>query len=445
MSFANQKVSIVRVLEQDTFNAVKRAVALLGDIHQIIPADSKVLVKPNIVMAPTERNVTDPVVLEAVVRLISGTSPKEIVIGEGSADSYTWSAFRLYNIYDMASRYGARVIDLNTDEGVRTEVPPVTGREYVMVPRTLAEADVVISVPTYKLWMNELPMSLSLKNLFGCYGARYYGHNKNSHELAATEPDRTLEGEVGTERGIHYPSVEQSIAAINLARPSDLTIVDGLEGSDGKGNYLRMDMLVAGRNAVATDSVALAISGFVPSQQEQIRMCSQMGLGPCRLEEIEVLGETIDSVFFDLTRLNRNVLEMPLPFCLDRISSGELGIIFKGLQIHGFASEQDSLSTERREATTQLLEIMLSDGFITKAIRSLPDTGKAVLDLIIERGGTSGNYFDILFAYTSETGESNSFWAGLRSLMRLGLAFIFHGQHKPYIILSEGVVKGHTQ
>ena len=441
MTLTKDKVSIVRVWEQDTFAAVKQSVSLLGNLDLIIPAGSKVLVKPNIVMAPTERNVTDPIVLEAVVRLIRNTSPKEIIIGEGAADSYTWSAFRLYNIYDMASRYGARVVDLNTDEAIRTEVPPEVGREYVMLPRTVAEADVVVSVPTYKLWMNKLPMSLSLKNLFGCYGARYYGHNKNSHELAATEPDRTLEGEVGVERGIHHPSVEQSIAAINLARPSDLTVIDGLEGSDGQGNYLRMDMLVAGINAVATDSVALAIAGFVPSQQEQVRLCSQMGLGPCHLEEIAVVGESIDAVQFDLKCLTRNVIEMPLPYCLDRISFGELGIIFNGLQIHGFASEPDTLAEGRREATVQLLDIMLSDGFIKRALSSLPDTGRKVLKLIIERGGTSGDYFDILFAYTAGTGESNSFWAGLRSLMRLGLAFIFHGQHKPYIILSEGVVE----
>jgi len=32
-----------------------------------------------------------------------------------------------------------------------------------------------------------------------------------------------------------------------------------------------------------------------------------------------------------------------------------------------------------------------------------------------------------------------SFWVALRSLMRLGLAFVFHGQAKSYIVLAEGV------
>lgn len=439
------KVSIARVRNQDTFRTLEESVSLIGDLHQIIPTGSTVLVKPNIVMAPTERKVTDPIVLDAVLRLVRDANPGEIVIGEGSADSYTWGSYRLYNIYDMASRYGARVVDLNEDEGVKKKVPVGLGREYVMLPRTVEEADIVVSVPTFKLWMNELPMSLSLKNLFGFYGARYYGHNKTSRELAKTAPQRTLVGEIGTELGIHSPSVEQAIAAINLARPSDLTVIDALEGSNGKGDFVRLDMLMTGRNAVAVDSVALAVAGFVPELQEQVRLCSELGLGPCALEEIEILGEAIDSARIDLGRLNRNILEMPIAFCLDRISTGELGIVFRGLQLHGFIPESDAPAPARDDTRNQLLEIMQDGGYVARALDCLPDTGRRVLDLIIQQGGTSGNYFDILHTYTSETGESNSFWAGLRSLIRLGLAFIFQSQYEPYVVLLEGVtnaVKG---
>jgi len=427
------------VEEQDTYSALEQAVELIGGIEDVIPPGSKVIVKPNLVMSPTERCVTSPVVLEAVLRLVSRTSPKEIAIGEGSADSYTSSAFRINNIYDMATRYGARVVDLNMDEGIRTEVPSQTGRDYVMLPKTAAEADVVISIPVFKLWMNDLPMSISLKNLFGFYGARYYGHNKNSYELAMTEPVRTLSGEVGTERGIHHPTVEQSIAAINLARTSDLTVIDALEGSNGKGNYMRMDMLIVGKNPVATDSVALTAAGFVPEQQKHIQMCSEMGLGPCRLEDIDVVGEPIEKVRFDLTRLNGNVLEMPLDFCLARMSMGELGIIGHGLKVYGFLAEEAPLCTTKEETISTLMGVMEKENYIERALELLPETGWTVLNLIMERGGTSGNYFDILHTYTDDTGESNSFWAGLRSMIRLGLTYVFHGQYKSYVLLAEGV------
>jgi hypothetical protein len=95
-------------------------------------------------------------------------------------------------------------------------------------------------------------------------------------------------------------------------------------------------MLMVGKNAVATDSVALAVAGFVPQEQEQIRLCSQMGLGPCCLDEIQVLGESIENAQFTLNRLNDGILELPIPYCLDRLSLGDLQIIAKGLKMYDF-------------------------------------------------------------------------------------------------------------
>ena len=438
---AKPQVSIVRVREQDTYAALQQAIEWIGGIGDLAPPGSTIVVKPNMVMGPTERGVTNSVVLEAVLRLAAATSPRNLVVAEGSADCYTWSVFRLHNVYDMATRYGAEVVDLNQDEGVRVEVPAELGREYVMLPKTVVEADVLISIPTFKLWMGKLPMSLSLKNLFGLYGARYYGHNKMSRGLAGSHPHRTLEGEIGSEQSIHSPSVEQSIAAINLARTSDLTVVDALEGSDGKGNYIRLDMLIAGKNAVATDAVALAVAGFVPQEQEQIRLCSDMGLGPGRLDQIEVLGEPVERAHFELKRLQGDVLELPIGFCLDRISVGELGLIATGLKLYGFLDEGAQLGSTREERMATLLPILTQADYVSRAVACLPETGRDVLRRVIQGGGTSGNYFELLGDYVAVHRESNSFWAGLRSLMRLGLAYVFHGQYKPYVVLAQGVAE----
>jgi uncharacterized protein (DUF362 family) len=139
-------VSIVRVQEQKTAYALEQGIELIGGIRDIVKAGSAVVVKPNFTMGPTEFGITNPVAIEAVLRVVNSMNPRSIVVAEGSGASYTWSAFRAYNIYDMASRYGAEVMDLNVDEGIRKSVPPETGREYVVLPRTVAECDVLISV-----------------------------------------------------------------------------------------------------------------------------------------------------------------------------------------------------------------------------------------------------------------------------------------------------------
>jgi uncharacterized protein (DUF362 family) len=434
------KVSISRVYNQNTYAALKEAIDRLGGLSRLIPPGSTVLIKPNYVMSPTERGITSHSVVEAIVRLAASASPGRLLIGEGSADSYTPTSFRLQNTYDLAARYDAECIDLNNDETVSVTVPEEAGRSQVILPKTMAECDVLISVPIFKLWMGKMPMTLSLKNLFGCLPACVYGHNKTSNNLAETEPFRTLEGEVGSEQGAHLPSPEHTIAAVNLARTSDIQIIDALEGSDGKGNYVRMDTLIVGTNPVATDSVGLAIAGFVPEDQKQMELSSSLGLGPCRLEEIEVVGEPIESVCFDLRRIPDNILELPLEYCLARIHTDEFVLIERGLKFYNFLPSGEVIGKDRKPATAKIMSICLRDGFLDRALDTLPENAKVILRRFVDLGGTSNSYFKLLDDWVGEYKESNSFWVGIRALIRLGLLFIFGSQHKPYIILREGVI-----
>ena len=434
------KVAISRVFNQKTYAALTEAIGCIGDLSKLIPAGSTVLIKPNYVMSPTEKGLTSPSVTEAVVRLVSSASPGRIIIGEGSADSYTPTSFRLQNTYELADRYGAECVDLNNDQTVAVPVSEETGRKRVMLPKTVAECDVLISVPILKLRMGSMPMSLSLKNLFGCLPSREYGHNKNSKDLAASESFRTLEGEIGSEQGAHLPTPQHTIAAVNLARMSDIQIIDALEGSDGKGNYLRMDTLIVGTNPVATDSVALALAGFVPEKQEQMALCSRLGLGPCRLNEIDLVGESITSVRFDLRRIPDNIAELPLEYCLSRIHTDEFVLIERGLKQYGFLPEDEILGTDREPASRRILDICLEEGFLPLALETLPENGRVLLRRFADIGGTTSGYFKLLDDWVGKYKESNSFWAGIRALNRLGLLFIFGSQHKPHVILREGVV-----
>jgi uncharacterized protein (DUF362 family) len=113
------------VIEQRIDEALEQIVGLLGGLDNIVPGGSRVLIKPNFVFSPTDRGITHPELVEAVVRLVAETSPREIVIGESSADVYTTQGFRFQGMGRIAARYGARLVDLNTEKGVRT---PCQGR-----------------------------------------------------------------------------------------------------------------------------------------------------------------------------------------------------------------------------------------------------------------------------------------------------------------------------
>lgn len=435
-----ERVAIVKVEEQRLDEALQRVVEWLGPLETLIPPGSRVVVKPNYTIVPTDQGVTHPELVEALVRLASAAAASQIVIAESSGDYYTSYCYRFMGIDRIAARYGARVVDLNVDEGLATPVPEGLGRDHVMVPRTVVESDVLISLPVFKLW-GASPMSLSLKNLFGLYGARYYGHNKNSAEISKEHPFFARPGEVGTELGIHQPSVAQSVCAINAAVPTHLAIVDALEGGDGAGNWIRLDTLIAGRNPVAVDTVGMALSGFVASEYPTFALCAEKGLGPCALEDIQVLGCSIEEASFQLERLRDNVLEMPLPFCLNLLSTGELLQMQRGVQLYELWPQDTPLAVGRAALLTQLAEVVGADGYYEAALAKLDEHDLALLELIVAQGGTSGDLRAIRQALSARYGGGDSlhYAPPARALQRLGLAYPVEGLARPYFLLPQGL------
>jgi hypothetical protein len=164
-----------------------------------------------------------------------------------------------------------------------------------------------------------------------------------------------------------------------------------------------------------------------------------MGLGPSSLEDIDVRGERINEVSFPLLRLQENIVELPIRYCLDRLGGDELHIIGDSLKSNGFLDEGADLGSNHEEAVSILQRVMAEGSYVEKAVASLPSQGKDLLSLIVSHGGTSGELYDLKNRYVRVHQDSDHFWASVRAVTRLGLAFLFHGQHKYYFVLAEGV------
>lgn len=428
-----ERVGIAKVNEQRLDEALERVIGLLGDLHDIVPRGSRVLIKPNFVFPPTDRGITHPQLVESVVRLVARTKPAKIQIGEGSADVYTGQGFRFQGMNYVAARYGAELVDLNMEEGVRKGVPEGLGRDYIMVPRAVAECDVLISLPVFKLW-GDSPLSLSLKNLIGVYGARYYGHNKDSRERV-DDPEYAIAGDLGSELGAHQPNVAKAICAMNAVVPTQLAIIDALEGSDGGGHWVRLDTLVAGTNPLATDAVACRMAGISASEHEVFRLCREYGLGPCDMEHIEVVGEKVEDVSFDLERLRGNVLEMPVDFCLNLLNTEELKQILRALRVYGLIEAEGPEWDQREELLAMLTDLVSTEGYFERALEKCTKNAYRLLDILVERGGTAGSMEDVAKAF----GDQLYYYPAHRVLCRLGLAYAVDSSARPYYLLPEGM------
>jgi len=78
-----------------------------------------------------------------------------------------------------------------------------------------------------------------------------------------------------------------------------LNVVDGLVGTEvneTSGNPVKMDLLIAGTDMVAVDSVGSAVMGIDPSEVKYLGLAEKVGLGVSNLRDIDILGEDIEAV-----------------------------------------------------------------------------------------------------------------------------------------------------
>ena len=79
-----------------------------------------------------------------------------------------------------------------------------------------------------------------------------------------------------------------------------LTVVDGSTAMEGngptEGDLVKMDVIVAGTNPLATDMVAAHIMGFRKEEIPTFVVAQRAGIKPTSLDEIEIRGEKLNSV-----------------------------------------------------------------------------------------------------------------------------------------------------
>jgi hypothetical protein len=227
---------------------------------------------------------------------------------------------------------------------------------------------------------------------------------------------------------------------MNAVVPTHLAIIDGLEGGNGKGDFIRLDTLIAGRNPVATDTVACRLAGVAASEHPQFQLAAQYGLGPCTMDQIEVVGVPLEDASFTLSRLNDNVLEMPVEFCLNLLSTGELRQIQRALPIYGLAPSTVPEVDERAALLAQLAAIVSTEGYYERALAACTGYARALARILVERGGTSGSIVDVQRAFGDQH-PGLYYYPSHRTLMRLGLAYPVDSATRPYYLLPEGLAE----
>jgi len=262
--------------EKEIDALVRKAVVLAGGLDDIVSEGDTVLIKPNIVNAfrPETGAITDPRVCKSIADIVREMGAKPIIAESSSIGADTEEAF-ITGGYTELRANGYEVIDLKKEETVMIPVPRGKVMKKVSLPRIVAEANVIISVPRMKTH-EQAKVTLSLKNMKGVL------------------PDTF-------KRKFHLTfGIFQGVADLcKVVRPA-FSLVDGIIAHEGlgptEGTPLEMDLIVAGKDPVAVDTVSSSIMGFEPGEDETAKASFESGIGTLNMNEIEVVGETISGV-----------------------------------------------------------------------------------------------------------------------------------------------------
>lgn len=278
------KVSLVNT--SDRGSGIKKAIELLG----INPVKGKnVLLKPNFNTADAFPGSTHNDTLTNLILHLRRMDAKSITIGERSGPPDTEDVLKEKGIYDICKKLDVALInfeELASDQWVKVKPEQSHWIKGFSVAKPVLDSECTVSTCCLKTHGYGGVFTMSLKLSVGIT------HKRNMAELHSS-----------------FISMRKMIAEINQVYNPSLILLDGIEafvdGGPGHGTKKRADVILAGTDRIAIDTVGLAVLKKVGSnkeimerkifEQDQIERAVELGLGVSGPEEIEIMTDDEDS------------------------------------------------------------------------------------------------------------------------------------------------------
>ena len=278
------KVAIAKY--EKPLDSVRRAVELSRGLDHL-PANAKVVIKPNIVFwtkatpFPKFGVITTSRIIEDMVVLLKERGAGDITIAEGSVVADPRDMETARHAYEtlgygvLKKRYGVRSV--NVFERPFKKVDLGDG-VVVKFNEDILNADFVVDLPVLKTH-SQTVVSLGIKNLKGMIDIP---SRKKCHNIT---PGKDL----------HF-----WVSKLADPMPPMLTLLDGIysneRGPGIDGRMHRRNILVASADVLAADLVGAKVLGFETSEIPHLVHAAGHRQRPIDLSDVEVVGETIESV-----------------------------------------------------------------------------------------------------------------------------------------------------
>ena len=246
----------------------------LIDYESCLSGYKRVLIKVNFITTKTWDTgaTTDPIVVEAIIKKLKHLPVEIFVVDSDATMTNAYKAFEATGMKEMCQQNDIQFLNLRYQkEKVKIPILDCETLGSITVPRIVTES-AIISAAKLKTHMST-KVTLGMKNMFGLLPDKFKGK-------------------------YHAKGISKVIVDINTVLKPALTLIDGFVGMEGKGptdgTPVKMDLIIAGKDVVATDATAARVMGFEPMEISHIRTAAQKGLG--NIDDIEILGSKLDDV-----------------------------------------------------------------------------------------------------------------------------------------------------
>jgi len=269
------KVAVVKT----TFGiqeAFQKALTLIGGIEDLNCEDKDVIIKIGVY---DHRRLNHPALEATKVVLDAFSLARQIFLVE--SDNHVGKALERLQIWNKVFSEKTLAFNISEDKDVREA--GVTG-EKVNLSHLLYRPNVRVSFHSFRglRGINQPLYGSVLKNLLGLI------------------PD-TRKERFHDKLSIALVDLMEAIGGLDLA-VLDATYTYFGKFEEGKPlNRVKTDLLIVGRDLIAVDSVGFSIIGQDPSKIDSMIEARKRGLGESDLNNIKILGESVNNLKIDLT------------------------------------------------------------------------------------------------------------------------------------------------
>ncbi|MCX6644185.1 MAG: DUF362 domain-containing protein, partial [Candidatus Bathyarchaeota archaeon] len=227
------------------------------DYESCLSGYKRVLIKVNFITTKTWDTgaTTDPIVVEAIIKKLKHLPVEIFVVDSDATMTNADKAFEATGMKEMCQQNDIQFLNLRYQkEKVKIPIPDCETLGSITVPRIVTES-AIISAAKLKTHMST-KVTLGMKNMFGLLPDKFKGK-------------------------YHARGISKVVVDINTVLKPALTLIDGFVGMEGKGPTdgapVKMDLIIAGKDVVATDATAARVMGFDPMEISHIRTAAQKG------------------------------------------------------------------------------------------------------------------------------------------------------------------------